>query len=611
MMIGKTVFEEYAPRQDAVRETSSSRSKHLSNHKLNDISFDVHAGGDRRVLRPGGRRQDRAGARHLRRGRVPGARSSSRAGSCPPRPDKVIEAGIALVPEERRSQGLFTILTIRGNVPVMNMGKISRNGFIRAARGDGRSRCEYIDKLSIATSSTEKEAAKLSGGNQQKVVFSKCLFADADLLMLDEPTRGIDVGAKSEIYGIIRRLSEEGKSIMIFSSELPEIMNICDTHLPAVRREPEGRRCGTAATSTARRSSTSSREENDVETTDAGVRPKAGRRQDEQRVIHHPVHDRRAGRPVRRGLRCSCPNFYLPQNIINLLTNNWYIIILGIGVTFLLITGNFDMSVGGIIAHDGRAVRLLLPGRQRLAERAGQRPGAALRRRAGRWPCCAPWASGRSTPSSSPGCKVPSIIVTLGTMMLARGIAQIVTRGAQRNTSLPDVFGVVGNTFHPGHVHQARGADHDRPGGRGLRRREEDGVRPANLPHRRQPRGGPALRRSRWPAPHRCCTCSAPCWPASRASCWPPSSRPGCPAARTGYEFDALVIALLGGVSIAGGFGSVLGMFVGAIILSVVTSAATGLLLSPDWQFTLKGIVTFIAILAQRFALDRRKARRA
>jgi ribose transport system ATP-binding protein len=61
------------------------------------------------------------------------------------------------------------------------------------------------------------------------VVFSKCLFADADLLMLDEPTRGIDVGAKSEIYGIIRRLSEEGKSILIFSSELPEIMNICDS----------------------------------------------------------------------------------------------------------------------------------------------------------------------------------------------------------------------------------------------------------------------------------------------------------------------------------------------------------------------------------------------
>jgi ribose transport system permease protein len=75
----------------------------------------------------------------------------------------------------------------------------------------------------------------------------------------------------------------------------------------------------------------------------------------------------------------------------------------------------------------------------------------------------------------------------------------------------------------------------------------------------------------------------------------------------TGFEFDALVIALLGGVSIMGGFGSVLQMFMGAIILSVVTTAATGLLLSPDWQFTLKGIVTFLAILSQRYALDRRK----
>jgi ribose transport system permease protein len=74
-----------------------------------------------------------------------------------------------------------------------------------------------------------------------------------------------------------------------------------------------------------------------------------------------------------------------------------------------------------------------------------------------------------------------------------------------------------------------------------------------------------------------------------------------------GYEFDALVVALLGGVSIAGGFGSVLGMFVGALILSVVTTAATGLLLQPGWQWTLKAIVTFLAILAQRWALDRRK----
>jgi ribose transport system ATP-binding protein len=110
----------------------------------------------------------------------------------------------------------------------MNMDKISHGGFIDNAR-ERNATLDYVEKLKIATNSIEKEASKLSGGNQQKVVLSKCLFADADLLMLDEPTRGIDVGAKSEIYNLIRKLSSEGKTIIIFSSELPEVMNLCDS----------------------------------------------------------------------------------------------------------------------------------------------------------------------------------------------------------------------------------------------------------------------------------------------------------------------------------------------------------------------------------------------
>jgi ribose transport system ATP-binding protein len=226
MMIGKTVFEQYTPREGECQDVIL-QVKHLSNHKLRDLSFDIHPGeivGFYGLVGAGKTELARAiygvdpyEGEILFKGK-----------KLQPAPDKVIAAGIALVPEERRSQGLFTILTIRGNVPVMNMGKISRHGFINGS-AERNVTLEYIDKLKIATDSTEKEAAKLSGGNQQKVVLSKCLFADADLLMLDEPTRGIDVGAKSEIYGIIRRLSGEGKSIMIFSSELPEILNICDS----------------------------------------------------------------------------------------------------------------------------------------------------------------------------------------------------------------------------------------------------------------------------------------------------------------------------------------------------------------------------------------------
>ena len=225
LMIGKTVFEMYQPR-DIESEEKILEVKHLSNHKLNDISFDVKKGeivGFYGLVGAGKTELARAifGADEYR-GEI-----LFKGKKLQHTPHKAIEAGIALVPEERRTQGLFTILSIRGNIPVMNMRKISRNGFINSAK-ERKATLDYIDMLRIATSGTEKEVSKLSGGNQQKVVFSKCLFADSDLLLLDEPTRGIDVGAKSEIYGIIRQLSKEGKSIMIFSSELPEIVNICD-----------------------------------------------------------------------------------------------------------------------------------------------------------------------------------------------------------------------------------------------------------------------------------------------------------------------------------------------------------------------------------------------
>jgi ribose transport system ATP-binding protein len=226
MMIGKTVFEQYTPREEECLD-KILQVRHISNHRLNDISFDIHAGEIAGFYGLVG-----AGKTELARA-IYGVDSYEgeilfKGKKLQPAPDKAIAAGIALVPEERRSQGLFTILTIRGNVPVMNMGKISRNGFINDAT-ERNITLEYVEKLKIATNSIEKEAAKLSGGNQQKVVLSKCLFADADLLMLDEPTRGIDVGAKSEIYNLIRQLSREGKTIIIFSSELPEVMNICDS----------------------------------------------------------------------------------------------------------------------------------------------------------------------------------------------------------------------------------------------------------------------------------------------------------------------------------------------------------------------------------------------
>jgi ribose transport system ATP-binding protein len=225
LMIGKAVYEQFLARDLGAAE-SLLVAKGLTTKKLKDISFDVKRGeivGFYGLVGAGKTELARAiyGADPYDGEILFKGRTLSRA------PDKTIKAGIAMVPEERRSQGLFTMLTLRGNIPVMNMGKVSSAGFINA-RQEMEATVASIEKLGIVTSGTEKEVAKLSGGNQQKVVFSKCLFSDADLLILDEPTRGVDVGAKSEIYRIIRHLSQEGTAIIFCSSELPEILAMCD-----------------------------------------------------------------------------------------------------------------------------------------------------------------------------------------------------------------------------------------------------------------------------------------------------------------------------------------------------------------------------------------------
>lgn len=141
--------------------------------------------------------------------------------------DKAISNGIAYATEDRKSYGLVLIEEIKDNITLANLGAVSRNGVINEPKELTVTR-EYKDKLNIKCSSILQLALNLSGGNQQKVVLSKWLFSNPDILILDEPTRGIDVGAKYEIYTIINQLANEGKAIIMISSELPEILGVCD-----------------------------------------------------------------------------------------------------------------------------------------------------------------------------------------------------------------------------------------------------------------------------------------------------------------------------------------------------------------------------------------------
>jgi putative multiple sugar transport system ATP-binding protein len=140
---------------------------------------------------------------------------------------EAIEHGIAYATEDRKRYGLNLIEDIKRNVSAAALGKLARRGWVDDNE-EYKVAEEYRRSLNIKAPSVSSITGKLSGGNQQKVVLSKWIFTDPDVLILDEPTRGIDVGAKYEIYTIINRLADEGKAVLVISSELPELIGLCD-----------------------------------------------------------------------------------------------------------------------------------------------------------------------------------------------------------------------------------------------------------------------------------------------------------------------------------------------------------------------------------------------
>jgi putative multiple sugar transport system ATP-binding protein len=144
-----------------------------------------------------------------------------------PHPNKAIEAGLAYVTEDRKGDGLILIQDVKSNITIANLDRILNYGIIDA-NAEIRDAREYVDSLDIRTPSIEQKVLYLSGGNQQKVSLAKWLYVRPDVMILDEPTRGIDVGAKFEIFTIMNKLVEQGMSIIMISSELPEILGMTD-----------------------------------------------------------------------------------------------------------------------------------------------------------------------------------------------------------------------------------------------------------------------------------------------------------------------------------------------------------------------------------------------
>ena len=139
-----------------------------------------------------------------------------------------IKNGFAMLTEERRATGIFSILNIRENTVIASLKRHKKFGFYLSEKSQREDTQKYIDALHTKTPSQDTKIRSLSGGNQQKVIIGRWLLTDPEILLLDEPTRGIDVGAKYEIYQLILDLANQGKTVLMVSSEMPELLGVCD-----------------------------------------------------------------------------------------------------------------------------------------------------------------------------------------------------------------------------------------------------------------------------------------------------------------------------------------------------------------------------------------------
>jgi len=225
MMLGKVVAESYIPSKGD-RSENILEVKNVRTRKLKNINFELFKGeilGFYGLVGAGKTEVSEILYGHEYEGemRINGKLANFKGVR------SALKSGLALVPEERREEGIFGLLGIRENIPLMKLKSILKNGLINR-RKENQLADRYIKMFSIAARNRNHQLALLSGGNQQKVVISKCLNRESDIILMDEPTRGVDVGAKVEIHNIIRELANKGKSIIVFSSELQEIVNLCD-----------------------------------------------------------------------------------------------------------------------------------------------------------------------------------------------------------------------------------------------------------------------------------------------------------------------------------------------------------------------------------------------
>jgi ribose transport system ATP-binding protein len=228
LMVGRELKETFPPRKDKIKEEILLEVRNLCGSGLKDVSFVLKRGeilGFAGLIGAG--RTELAELIFGSKQKTSGKIIFKGKEITPQNSKEAIDYGIALIPEDRKRQGAVLNMSIRENISMACLEKISQF-FVVNKKKERSIGDKFKEELQIKTPSLEQKVMNLSGGNQQKVVLAKWLAADSDLIILDEPTRGIDVGAKYEIYKLMNSLVESNKTIIMISSEMPELMGMAD-----------------------------------------------------------------------------------------------------------------------------------------------------------------------------------------------------------------------------------------------------------------------------------------------------------------------------------------------------------------------------------------------
>ena len=229
LMVGRELTNRYPPKDNVVGDVSLEvRDLTALYSHIRDVSFDAHKGEVLGIagLDGSGRTEvleNIFGVATRKHGtiRLNGREVRNR------NAEESIKNGFALLTEERRATGIFGILNIRENTVISSLEKYKSHGLLNTKKMSDSTKWS-IDAMRIKTPNQQTKIRSLSGGNQQKVILGRWLLTDPTVLLLDEPTRGIDVGAKYEIYQLILNLAKEGKTVIMVSSEMPELLGVCD-----------------------------------------------------------------------------------------------------------------------------------------------------------------------------------------------------------------------------------------------------------------------------------------------------------------------------------------------------------------------------------------------